>query len=51
MLGNIIIGGVIFGYAGFALFRFFKKAQEGKCAGCDLNNTCQSSCGKEDYLS
>lgn len=51
MLVNIIIGGAIFGYAGFALIRFFRKAKEGKCASCDIKSSCQSSCGKQDYLS
>jgi hypothetical protein len=51
MLGNIIIGSVIFGYASFALVRFVRKAKDGKCAGCDLKSQCQSSCGQEDYLS
>jgi hypothetical protein len=51
MLVNILIGGVIFGYAGFSLVRFLRKAKEGKCAGCDIKSSCQSSCGNEDYLS
>jgi radical SAM protein with 4Fe4S-binding SPASM domain len=51
MLLNFIIGAAIFGYAAYALLRFFKKAKEGKCAGCDVKSSCQSSCGKEDYLS
>lgn len=40
MLANIIIGAVIFGYAGWALFRFIKKSKKGKCAACDLNENC-----------
>ncbi|MFD2443036.1 FeoB-associated Cys-rich membrane protein [Bacillus sp. CGMCC 1.16607] len=44
MLANIIIGGTIFGYASFALFRFIKKSKEGKCAGCGIKDSCQSKC-------
>lgn len=51
MLGNIIIGGAIFGYAGYALVRFIKRAQQGKCAGCASKNSCQNPCGQEDYES
>lgn len=44
MIANIVIGGAIFGYAGISLFRFIKKSKEGKCAGCDIKDFCQSKC-------
>lgn len=44
MVANIIIGAAIFGYTGWALYRFINKSKKGKCASCDLNKACQ----KED---
>jgi radical SAM protein with 4Fe4S-binding SPASM domain len=51
MIGNILIGGAIFGYAGYAFVRFIKKAKKGKCAACDVRESCHNPCGKEDYMS
>lgn len=36
MIVNILIGGLIFGYAGIILLKFFNKAKKGKCASCDI---------------
>ncbi|MGE8207356.1 FeoB-associated Cys-rich membrane protein [Heyndrickxia sp. NPDC080065] len=44
MTASIIIGALIFGYATFTLFKFFKKSKQGACAHCSLKNNCQSSC-------
>jgi radical SAM protein with 4Fe4S-binding SPASM domain len=44
MIANIVIGGVIFGYAGWMLVRHIKKSSKGKCAGCSLADNCQGSC-------
>ncbi|WCK55710.1 FeoB-associated Cys-rich membrane protein [Aneurinibacillus sp. Ricciae_BoGa-3] len=44
MVFNILIGILIFGYAGWTLFRFVNKSKEGKCAGCSIKNSCQSGC-------
>lgn len=40
MVANIIIGTVIFGYAGWTLYRFIGKSKKGKCGACDLNEVC-----------
>ncbi|WP_071461136.1 FeoB-associated Cys-rich membrane protein [Bacillus massilinigeriensis] len=42
MIANIIIGGGIFGYAGWALYRFINKSRQGKCAACSINGACSS---------
>ncbi|WP_054954670.1 FeoB-associated Cys-rich membrane protein [Paenibacillus dakarensis] len=47
MLASIIIGVLIFGYAGWTLFSYIKKTKKGKCAGCSLAKTCSSSCSSE----
>ncbi|PLR90082.1 FeoB-associated Cys-rich membrane protein [Bacillus sp. T33-2] len=44
MIANILIGAAIFGYAGWALYRFINKSRQGKCAACSLKNSCSSSC-------
>ena len=44
MIVNIIIGGIIFGYAGFALMKFLKKSKQGKCAACSINESCNTTC-------
>jgi hypothetical protein len=44
MIANILIGGAIFGYAGWAFYRFFGKARQGKCAACALQDNCSASC-------
>jgi positive regulator of sigma E activity len=45
MLVNIAIGVGIFGYAGWALFRFVKKSKEGQCGSCATRKNCQTACG------
>lgn len=44
MLLNILLGVIIFGYAGFTIFRFIKKSKQGKCATCAMKKGCQSAC-------
>ncbi|WLR51194.1 FeoB-associated Cys-rich membrane protein [Bacillus tianshenii] len=44
MLVNIGIGTVIFGYAGWSLFRYVKKSKEGKCGACAQKKTCKTDC-------
>ncbi len=44
MMVNIIIGGLIFGYAGFALIKFLKKSKQGKCAACSIKDSCNTTC-------
>lgn len=43
MIGNIIIGSLIFAYATWALYRFVKKSKQGKCASCDEGKGCSTS--------
>jgi len=42
MIINIVIGGAIFGYAGWALYRFIEKSKKGKCAACAVEPVCNS---------
>ncbi|MGG0656664.1 FeoB-associated Cys-rich membrane protein [Rummeliibacillus pycnus] len=44
MAASIIIGIVIFGYAGWTIYRHVQKSKEGKCAACELKKNCQSGC-------
>lgn len=44
MIASIIIGVAIFGYAAWALVKFINKSKKGKCAACDLKNSCSSQC-------
>jgi hypothetical protein len=42
MVVNLIIGGVIFGYAAWALVRFLNRSKQGKCAACHIQDSCTS---------
>lgn len=44
MIANIIIGLLIFGYAGWTVYRHIQKSKEGKCGTCELKNNC-TTCG------
>ena len=44
MLANIAIGVIIFGYAGWTIFRHVKKSKQGKCAACSFKNDCGKKC-------
>ncbi|PLR83920.1 FeoB-associated Cys-rich membrane protein [Bacillus sp. V33-4] len=44
MIANIVIAGAIFGYAGWALFRFINKSKQGKCASCSIKKSCSQNC-------
>ncbi|WP_223067862.1 FeoB-associated Cys-rich membrane protein [Paenibacillus caui] len=35
---------VIFAYAGWTLYRFFKKSKKGACAGCSHSKACTAAC-------
>lgn len=37
---NVIIIALIFAYSGYILFRHVKKSSKGKCAACELKETC-----------
>ncbi|MBO9130333.1 FeoB-associated Cys-rich membrane protein [Bacillus sp. 165] len=48
---NILIGALIFSYAGYSLVKFVKKSKKGKCAACSLNTSCAGSCeAKSDVV-
>lgn len=42
MIVNLVIGGAIFGYTGWALYRFIAKSKKGKCAACSIESVCNS---------
>ncbi|TCP70643.1 FeoB-associated Cys-rich membrane protein [Baia soyae] len=44
MIANLLIGILIFGYAGWTIMRFVRKSKQGKCATCSLNKRCSSVC-------
>ncbi|MDQ0198078.1 FeoB-associated Cys-rich membrane protein [Neobacillus ginsengisoli] len=44
MIASIVIGVAIFGYAAWALVKFINKSKKGKCAACELKNSCSSEC-------
>ncbi|UJF35748.1 FeoB-associated Cys-rich membrane protein [Paenibacillus hexagrammi] len=46
MIFNIVIGFLIFGYAGWSLVRYVRKTKQGKCAACSLNQSCSSICSE-----
>ncbi|MGE7687792.1 FeoB-associated Cys-rich membrane protein [Lysinibacillus sp. NPDC097214] len=43
LLINILIGSIIFGYAGITLYKSIKKQKKGKCASCSLQKSCSSN--------
>ncbi|WP_081756886.1 FeoB-associated Cys-rich membrane protein [Gorillibacterium massiliense] len=47
MVFSIVAGILIFGYAGWTIYRHIQKSKKGKCAGCALEKT--SSCGCGDH--
>ncbi|WP_077298586.1 FeoB-associated Cys-rich membrane protein [Virgibacillus pantothenticus] len=51
MIVNILLGLVIFGYAGWMMVRHIRKSKQGKCAACALKKSCSSSCSETDPAS
>ncbi|WP_059172884.1 FeoB-associated Cys-rich membrane protein [Bacillus sp. FJAT-27445] len=45
MIINVLLGGAIFGYAGWALVRFINRSKKGKCAACAIQESCEGGCG------
>ncbi len=43
LLINILIGCIIFGYAGITLYKSIKKQKKGKCAACSLQKSCSTN--------
>ncbi|WLR43016.1 FeoB-associated Cys-rich membrane protein [Bacillus carboniphilus] len=44
MFVSFLIGGLIFGYAGFSLYKHIKKSKQGQCAACPINENCAGGC-------
>ncbi|WP_248733934.1 DUF1068 domain-containing protein [Neobacillus rhizosphaerae] len=44
MIASVLIGVAIFGYAIWHFVKFINKSKKGKCAACDLKNSCSSEC-------
>ncbi|MEB3101695.1 FeoB-associated Cys-rich membrane protein [Paenibacillaceae bacterium T2] len=44
MFINGLMALLIFGYAGWTLYRFVKKSRQGQCATCSIQKTCQTKC-------
>ncbi|MGA8943723.1 MAG: FeoB-associated Cys-rich membrane protein [Thermoactinomyces sp.] len=43
MIVNLLLGTLIFGYAGWAIYRRFKISKQGKCEGCSAKDSCCST--------
>ncbi|GAA0133515.1 hypothetical protein YSY43_03550 [Paenibacillus sp. YSY-4.3] len=41
---DIIIVTIVFGYAGWAIYRGLKKSKKGACASCSQKNSCSAGC-------
>lgn len=45
MIASVIIGVLIFSYAGYHIYRFVQKtSKEGACGTCSLKKSCQGGC-------
>lgn len=44
MFVDILIGTIVFGYAGWTLYRHVKKSRQGACPSCSQNKSCSTSC-------
>ncbi|MFM9278609.1 FeoB-associated Cys-rich membrane protein [Paenibacillus jiagnxiensis] len=43
MLVSIVIGILVFGYAGWTIAAYVRRTKAGKCAGCSLSDSCGAS--------
>lgn len=48
MLINGMLALLIFGYAGWTLYRYVKKSRQGRCASCEIQKACQTKCSEAD---
>lgn len=48
MLINGILALLIFGYAGWTLYRYVKKSRQGRCASCEIQKACQTKSSEAD---
>lgn len=46
---DLLVGLTVFGYASYTLYRFTQKAKSGKCATCELESTCTTTCDATDW--
>ncbi|MGC5327135.1 FeoB-associated Cys-rich membrane protein [Brevibacillus sp. SYSU BS000544] len=37
---DILIGSLVFGYAGWTIYRYVKKSKQGSCSGCAHTTSC-----------
>ncbi len=51
MIVDILIGSLVFGYAGWTLYRFVKRSKQGTCSGCCNSDGCTSSCQETNKAS
>ncbi|MHC5253012.1 FeoB-associated Cys-rich membrane protein [Listeria kieliensis] len=50
LLLNLFLGALIFGYTVYALVRYIKRSKKGKCAACELEETCEHETTLPDHL-
>ncbi|RKQ30272.1 FeoB-associated Cys-rich membrane protein [Oceanobacillus halophilus] len=46
MLIDILLGGIIIGYALFVIVKHIKRSRKGKCAACELRAQCEGTRGQ-----
>ncbi|MED3790832.1 FeoB-associated Cys-rich membrane protein [Niallia alba] len=44
MIISILLGFMIFSYAGYGLYRHIQQSKKGKCAACSLKQACDQKC-------
>ncbi len=47
MFVDLLLCSAIFGYAGWTLYRFVKRSQEGACSACSVKDRCQTPCAPD----
>lgn len=43
-MADILIGTIVFAYAGYALYRGLRKSKKGACAACSQRKSCSAVC-------
>ncbi|MBA4602380.1 FeoB-associated Cys-rich membrane protein [Thermoactinomyces sp. AMNI-1] len=46
MIVNLLLGSLIFGYAGWTIYRRFRISKQGKCQSCSIKDNCSTNNGK-----
>lgn len=44
MMVDVLIVTIVFGYAGYAIYRGLKKSKKGACASCSMQKSCTIAC-------